>query len=99
MKNVTWRPALAQHGLRGRSRDNGSAGKKPQARGNNAHRRTVLASGTRDGGDSQACGVSSIADFLTLPGLVASFDQQGYDLVEMVLADQKAGTGTKPRNG
>lgn len=38
---------------------------------------------------AQACGVSSIADFLTLPGLVASFDQQGYDLVEMVLADQE----------
>ncbi|HAS0970476.1 TPA: class I SAM-dependent methyltransferase, partial [Enterobacter hormaechei] len=38
---------------------------------------------------AQACGISSIADFLTLPGLVASFDQQGYDLVEMVLADQE----------
>ena len=38
---------------------------------------------------AQACGVSSIADFLTLPSLVASFDQQGYDLVEMVLADQE----------
>lgn len=38
---------------------------------------------------AQACGISSIADFLTLPGLVASFDQQGFDLVEMVLADQE----------
>src|SRR5690606_8704392 len=38
---------------------------------------------------AQACGVSSIADFLTLPDLVASFDAQGYDLVEMVLADQE----------
>ncbi|HDC4308138.1 TPA: class I SAM-dependent methyltransferase [Enterobacter kobei] len=38
---------------------------------------------------ARACGASSIADFLTLPDLVASFDQQGYDLVEMVLADQE----------
>ena len=38
---------------------------------------------------AQACGVSSVADFLTLPGLVASFDELGYDLVEMVLADQE----------
>lgn len=38
---------------------------------------------------AQACGISSIADFRTLPGLVASFDQQGFDLVEMVLADQE----------
>ncbi|MCU6216375.1 SAM-dependent methyltransferase [Enterobacter bugandensis] len=38
---------------------------------------------------ARACGVSSTADFLTLPDLVASFDRQGYDLVEMVLADQE----------
>lgn len=38
---------------------------------------------------AQACGVSSIADFLTLPGLVTSFAEQGYDIVEMVLADQE----------
>ncbi len=38
---------------------------------------------------AQACGVSSRADFLTLPGLVASFDEFGYDIVEMVLADQE----------
>ena len=38
---------------------------------------------------AQACGVSSKADFLTLPGLVASFDKLGYDVVEMVLADQE----------
>ena len=38
---------------------------------------------------ARACGASSIADFLTLPDLVASFDRQGYDLVEMVLADQE----------
>ncbi|HAS1785947.1 TPA: class I SAM-dependent methyltransferase [Enterobacter cloacae] len=38
---------------------------------------------------AQACGVTSVADFLTLPGLVAFFAQQGYDLVEMVLADQE----------
>ncbi|WP_058911232.1 SAM-dependent methyltransferase [Entomohabitans teleogrylli] len=38
---------------------------------------------------AQACGVTSVADFLTLPDLVASFDAQGYDVVEMVLADQE----------
>lgn len=38
---------------------------------------------------AQACGVSSVADFLTLQGLVASFDERGYDLVEMVLADRE----------
>ena len=38
---------------------------------------------------AQACGVSSRADFLTLPALVASFDELGYDVVEMVLADQE----------
>ncbi len=48
---------------------------------------------------AQACGVSSVADFLTLQGLVASFDERGYDLVEMVLADRKAGTDTRRRNG
>ena len=38
---------------------------------------------------AQACGVSSLSDFLTLPELVSSFDKLGYDLVEMVLADQE----------
>ncbi|TFT57555.1 SAM-dependent methyltransferase, partial [Proteus mirabilis] len=38
---------------------------------------------------AQACGASSISDFLTLSELVISFDNQGYDLVEMVLADQE----------
>ncbi|EHI7576402.1 class I SAM-dependent methyltransferase [Salmonella enterica] len=38
---------------------------------------------------AQSCGASSIADFLTLPALVAFFDEQGYDVVEMVLADQE----------
>lgn len=38
---------------------------------------------------ARACGVSSVADFLTLPALVASFDELGYDVVEMVLADQE----------
>lgn len=38
---------------------------------------------------AQACGVSSRADFLTLPGLVGAFDELGYDVVEMVLADQE----------
>jgi SAM-dependent methyltransferase len=39
--------------------------------------------------DAQACGVTSITDFLTLPELVASFGELGYDIVEMVLADQE----------
>lgn len=34
-------------------------------------------------------GVTSLADFLTLPELVSSFDELGYDVVEMVLADQE----------
>lgn len=38
---------------------------------------------------AQACGVSSTTDFLTLPGLVSAFDDLGYDVVEMVLADQE----------
>lgn len=38
---------------------------------------------------AQACGVSSRADFLTLPGLVGALDGLGYDVVEMVLADQE----------
>lgn len=39
--------------------------------------------------DVAACGVSSTSDFLTLPGLVGAFDDLGYDVVEMVLADQE----------
>ncbi|WP_174507764.1 methyltransferase domain-containing protein [Klebsiella oxytoca] len=38
---------------------------------------------------AQACGVRSTSDFLTLPGLVSAFDKLGYDVVEMVLADQE----------
>ncbi len=38
---------------------------------------------------AMACGVSSTADFHTLPNLVAFFGEQGYDVVEMVLADQE----------
>lgn len=38
---------------------------------------------------AQACGASSLADFLTLADLVSSYDALGYDLVEMVLADQE----------
>lgn len=37
---------------------------------------------------AQGCFAQSIADFLTLPGLLASFSHLGYDVVEMVLADQ-----------
>ncbi|KAB0664029.1 class I SAM-dependent methyltransferase [Oryzomonas japonica] len=34
------------------------------------------------------CRAHSISDFLVLPELLASFGTQGYDIVEMVLADQ-----------
>jgi SAM-dependent methyltransferase len=37
---------------------------------------------------ARECHASSISDFLMLPELLASFDQLGYDVVEMVLADQ-----------
>lgn len=38
---------------------------------------------------AKACGATSLADFLTLPELVTSFATLGYDVVEMVLADQE----------
>ncbi|KAB2966764.1 methyltransferase domain-containing protein [Zoogloea sp.] len=37
---------------------------------------------------ARGCLASSISDFLVLPELVASFGRLGYDLVEMVLANQ-----------
>jgi SAM-dependent methyltransferase len=37
---------------------------------------------------AKGCLAGSIAEFLTLPELLASFGQLGYDVVEMVLADQ-----------
>lgn len=37
---------------------------------------------------AKRCLANSIAEFLVLPDLVASFDSLGYDVVEMVLADQ-----------
>ncbi len=37
---------------------------------------------------AKGCLAGSISDFLTLPELLASFGQLGYDVVEMVLADQ-----------
>lgn len=37
---------------------------------------------------AKGCLAGSIADFLTLPQLLASFGDLGYDVVEMVLADQ-----------
>lgn len=37
---------------------------------------------------ARGCHATSIADFLMLPGLIASFGDLGYDVVEMVLADQ-----------
>ena len=36
----------------------------------------------------RGCLAHSISDFLVLPDLLASFDRLGYDVVEMVLADQ-----------
>jgi SAM-dependent methyltransferase len=35
------------------------------------------------------CGVASVEDYLTLPGLLASFGTLGYDVVEMVCATQE----------
>ena len=37
---------------------------------------------------AKGCGADSISDLLFLPGLLASFGHLGYDVVEMVLADQ-----------
>lgn len=37
---------------------------------------------------AKGCLANAIADFLTLPDLVASFDELNYDVVEMVLANQ-----------
>jgi len=37
---------------------------------------------------AKGCLAHSIADFIMLPELLASFDRLGYDVVEMVLADQ-----------
>jgi hypothetical protein len=37
---------------------------------------------------AKGCGAGSISDFLLLPELLASFGSLGYDVVEMVLADQ-----------
>ncbi len=37
---------------------------------------------------ARGCQVESISEFLTLPGLVASFGDLGYDVVEMILANQ-----------
>ena len=38
---------------------------------------------------AKGCLARSIADFLGLPELLASFGRLGYDVVEMVLADQE----------
>ena len=38
---------------------------------------------------AQHCFASRVSDFLTLPGLGASFGELGYDVVEMVLADRE----------
>lgn len=38
---------------------------------------------------AKACFATSIADFLLLPELIGSFGDLGYDVVEMVLADQE----------
>lgn len=37
---------------------------------------------------ARGCLANSVSDFLMLPGLLASFGRLGYDVVEMVLADQ-----------
>ncbi|MDN8552534.1 class I SAM-dependent methyltransferase [Citrobacter werkmanii] len=38
---------------------------------------------------AQSCGATAVADFLSLAELISSFDPLGYDVVEMVLADQE----------
>lgn len=38
---------------------------------------------------AKACGATSRTDFLSLPELISTFDKLGYDVVEMVLADQE----------
>lgn len=38
---------------------------------------------------AKECFANTVSDFLALPELVASFDELGYDVVEMVLADQE----------
>ncbi len=38
---------------------------------------------------TKGCGANAVSDFLALPELVASFGNLGYDVVEMVLADQE----------
>ncbi len=38
---------------------------------------------------AKECFAESVSDFLMLPGLVGSFGELGYDVVEMVLADQE----------
>ena len=78
-ENVTWRPALAQPdcgGVAG-TMDLLAKSLKPGRIMliGEPYWRQVPATAEI----AQACGISSIADFLTLPGLVASFDQQGYD--------------------
>lgn len=39
---------------------------------------------------AQVCGILSLSDFFTMPELVASFDDCGYDLVGMVLIGKDA---------
>jgi hypothetical protein len=39
---------------------------------------------------AKGCLAGSISDFLQLPEFLASFDHLGYDVVEMVLADQES---------
>ena len=39
---------------------------------------------------ARGCLAGSISDFLLLPDLLASFGHLGYDVVEMVLADQES---------
>jgi SAM-dependent methyltransferase len=38
---------------------------------------------------ARGCGATAVADFLTLPELLASFGELNYDVVEMVLADKQ----------
>ena len=72
----------------GSRRHHRASGEEPPPRRDHPHRRALLAAVTADGRCAKGCLAGSISDFLLLPALLASFGDLGYDVVEMVLADQ-----------
>ena len=75
-------------GLRAASPGRSNCWQRALSRRTGAYRRTVLASGACIGRDCPGLWRLVGGRFLTPPDLVASFDEQGYDRVEMVLADR-----------